>query len=329
MNAPEISIIIPVYNNAKYIDRLFSSLFAQTFTALEFIFVNDGSTDDTDAKIQQYATKDERVRHITQTNQGAAVARNRGLSEARGRYIGFVDADDLLDLQALEIAHYFIKKHQAQMFVSQWRSIPDNLEAPALQSYDIQNIKESVYENPLLHTRLNHHLWSKLYTKELLQDLRFIEGIFHDDLPFCYEIYARRPKTVIIKEPLYLYTSNPNSITATKKTVQSIKNIDIGLARIHQCYSQKGLEQEYRAVKQQLLPLLLNSVRKRCLASSSTLEQVAMLQALSQLLHHQRKIKVIGWNESVCWSWSPLYLYRTIRIYHNLLKIMRKYPKNF
>ena len=102
---PKISIIIPVYNAEKYVGACIESLLAQSFSDFECILVNDGSTDGSSAVCREYAKKDPRVIHIDQENQGVCGARNTGLDAARGETITFVDSDDWMDENGLEILY--------------------------------------------------------------------------------------------------------------------------------------------------------------------------------------------------------------------------------
>jgi glycosyltransferase involved in cell wall biosynthesis len=91
---PLISIIVPVYNTANYLDECVTSLLQQTYSNCEFIFINDGSTDGSLSILEKYQATDARIIVINQENQGVSVARNQGLSIVKGTYIGFVDSDD-------------------------------------------------------------------------------------------------------------------------------------------------------------------------------------------------------------------------------------------
>lgn len=97
-----ISIIIPLYNAENYVDKILPCILGQTYTALEILLVNDGSTDGTLSKCQQYQRQDARIRVLSQENGGVSAARNRGLAEAKGEYISFVDADDYLKPDFIE-----------------------------------------------------------------------------------------------------------------------------------------------------------------------------------------------------------------------------------
>lgn len=105
MHSPKVSVIIPVYNTAPYLHEALSSITGQTLQELEIIIVNDGSTDGSGEIIREVAETDGRIKVFEQENQGQSVARNVGLEQATGEYIYFMDSDDLLSLNALEICY--------------------------------------------------------------------------------------------------------------------------------------------------------------------------------------------------------------------------------
>ena len=103
MESNVVSIIVPVYNADKYLEDCLNSIINQTYRALEIIIIDDGSTDNSSAIIQDFARKDERIIHIKKTNSGVSSTRNIGLSNASGRYVYFCDADDMLHERIIEI----------------------------------------------------------------------------------------------------------------------------------------------------------------------------------------------------------------------------------
>src|SRR3954470_7921673 len=98
----KVSVVIPVYNAEKYITECIESLLNQTLKQCEFIFVNDGSSDNSSQIINEFKKKDNRIILINQENQGVSIARNNGLKAASGEYVGFVDADDYIDCEMYE-----------------------------------------------------------------------------------------------------------------------------------------------------------------------------------------------------------------------------------
>lgn len=321
-----ISIIVPVFNTEKYLPRMLDSILNQSFTDFEVLCINDGSTDGSEAILSNYASRDTRIRLITQKNQGAAVARNKGLKQAQSAYIAFVDSDDVLEPQALEISYYYITRHHADMAVYKWLPIGRGALLPESKYYSVHDVKTELIENPIVDRHLSHMIWAKLYHRELLEGLQFMEGIIHDDLPFCYEVFARRPKTVFIDCPLYLYLDNPSAITASSKNLRSLKCLAIGLKRIHDVYSYENLNREFDAVKQQLVPRILNTQRKRCNRIKDADARKVMQRGFASLIHELKELKMYGWNESVCWTSDLSYTYRTLRLHFLLKKLMEEYP---
>ena len=118
MQNPEISIIIPIYNCEKYLSRCLDSIINQTFTNIEIICINDGSTDSSLKILQDYKTKDPRIIIINQNNQKLGAARNRGLEIQKGNYITFIDSDDWIDNDYLEKLYNAIKTHNADCAIS-------------------------------------------------------------------------------------------------------------------------------------------------------------------------------------------------------------------
>ena len=119
---PEISIIIPCYKVEKYLPRCLDSVLSQTFSDFEAICVNDGSPDSCGEILADYAAKDSRIKILTQQNQGLSMARNNGLKLARGNFIYFLDSDDFIHPQLLEITHALALQHQADMVSFAYKS---------------------------------------------------------------------------------------------------------------------------------------------------------------------------------------------------------------
>ncbi len=113
----KVSIIVPVYNVEKYLKRCLDSLISQTLKDIEIICVNDGSKDNSDKILEEYARKDSRIIIINQENQGISVARNNGMDIAKGKYVGFVDSDDWVDSDFFEKLYNAAEKNNAQMAV--------------------------------------------------------------------------------------------------------------------------------------------------------------------------------------------------------------------
>ncbi|MDY6407580.1 MAG: glycosyltransferase, partial [Pseudomonadota bacterium] len=110
---PEVSVIVPIYKTEKYLRRCLDSICAQTFRDIEIICINDGSPDNSLSILDEYAIRDTRIQIINQENKGQSAARNIGLDKAQGTYIYFVDSDDMLHPQALEVMITVAQQTQA------------------------------------------------------------------------------------------------------------------------------------------------------------------------------------------------------------------------
>jgi glycosyltransferase involved in cell wall biosynthesis len=118
----KVSVIIPVYNAEKYINQCIESLINQTLQECEFIFINDGSKDESQQIIENYQKLDVRIKLINQENQGVSIARNVGLRIAKGEYIGFVDADDFIEKKMYEILYTTAKQNDSDVIISNFES---------------------------------------------------------------------------------------------------------------------------------------------------------------------------------------------------------------
>ncbi|WP_141504029.1 glycosyltransferase [Paenibacillus luteus] len=118
----KVSVIIPVYNAEAYLEECILSLLLQTLRDCEFIFVNDGSTDQSSLLLEEYQKKDSRVKLIQQSNQGVSAARNAGLGVATGQYVGFVDADDYIEKDMYETLHHAAVQHSCDVVIANFKS---------------------------------------------------------------------------------------------------------------------------------------------------------------------------------------------------------------
>lgn len=233
MNNPLVSIIVPAYNVEKYITCCIDSILRQTYNNMEVIIVNDGSTDHTLEVLQQYQKKDSRITLINQQNCGVSGSRNTALKCAKGDYVLFVDADDWLDIQTVQIC---IEKAEAEhvdvcFFAYQSESL-NRSDIRTLYSEDRIFVDEEcrdlqrriigpIKEELCMPQRLDSYgtIWAKLYRKDLLQGLLFEDldkvGSAEDSL-FNSSVFLRVKKAYYINQPFYHYRRN-NDISVTKQ----------------------------------------------------------------------------------------------------------------
>ncbi len=212
----KVSVIIPIYNGEKYFADCIQSILDQSFTNIEIIVINDGSTDGSLSLIKSYVQNDSRVVVINQKNKGVSAARNAGLSKARGDYIMFVDADDYIARKdALELLIDFAKENGNPDVVC-FRRVGDTRGRKAPSGYS--KLNDSIIGRMIVDETINT-LWDKLYKKSIIKEnsIKFPVGIrMAEDLLFNVQ-YFREAKTIgFFDEELYYYRED-NQESATKK----------------------------------------------------------------------------------------------------------------
>ena len=209
----KISIIIPVYNIAEYLPRCLDSVLAQTYTNLEIILVNDGSTDDSARVIDEYAGKDSRIVVIHKENSGVSDTRNKGIDVATGDFIGFVDGDDYIEPEMFEFLLDNAKKYNADISHCGYQMV-----FPSRVDYYYNTGKKLIQDNKQgLIDLLNGKLvepspCNKLYKREVIKDVRMPLNIKNnEDYLFNVKAFVNSKKSVFEDKALYHYILRKNS----------------------------------------------------------------------------------------------------------------------
>ncbi|MGR8012687.1 glycosyltransferase family 2 protein [Bacillus sp. RM3] len=215
---PAISLLVAVYNTSQYVEQCLQSIADQSFSDIEVILINDGSTDHSGDILEAFAARDERFRVIHQINQGLGAVRNRGIEEATGTYLAFVDSDDVLAPQYCEALYQEAENTGADLVVSEYwiqfeqskRIIPTTLLAQ--QEADKTKLIES-----LLHGEITGFSWNKLYRRAFIEKhhIRFplrgeLENI--EDQYVTLRCFSLSRVIAFVHEPLYYYRVHLSSI---------------------------------------------------------------------------------------------------------------------
>lgn len=221
---PAISIIVPVYQAEAYLEACVESVKGQTFQDWELLLIDDGSTDRSPELCDHWAAQDSRIRALHQPkNGGVSEARNRGLREARGEAIAFLDSDDGFEPRALETLWSLREQSGADTAgCAHWNLLPDGSSTAELLLsagvYDREGIREGIVY-PLLGDRLrvplfNGFIWRYLFSAATLREAHItFEGAYLEDELFLMEYFCHAEKLAVTEEPLYRYLLNPNSAT--------------------------------------------------------------------------------------------------------------------
>ncbi len=226
---PKISIIIPVYNCEKYIEKCIDSVICQSFKDLEIILVDDGSSDKSGEICDEYLKKDSRVKAIYIKNQGPSVARNAGLDIAKGEYIGFIDSDDYIEKNMFEILYNNLLKYDCDISVCEVAEICDgeNMKFSNSNNFMVLDIDEAM--KLLISGKcLTMYAVNKLYKKSLFDNVRFPVGKLYEDSFTTPRVFAKANKVVYTPENLYYYVRTPMSITTSKFSTKDMDIIESG-----------------------------------------------------------------------------------------------------
>ena len=218
MTSPLISVLIPVYNGEKYLRESLDSVIAQTYTNLEILCMDDGSTDKSAEILEEYALKDNRIKVFHQPNSGVAVARNALLDSAGGDFIAFLDAYDTLSQRALEAALYFIQKENAD--IAEFATGRTDVSGIKDYAVDYQKSETRVITDMNIFLKKDRKqsswitIWNKLYRAESIKGIYFDEKLsYEEDYWFSLLVTDKIEKKVIIPLTLHYYRVNDTSVT--------------------------------------------------------------------------------------------------------------------
>ena len=215
----EISVVIPVYNVEKYLERCLDTVISQTFEDIEIICVNDGSTDNSREILENYKNKDSRIIVLDKENGGLSSARNAGMAIATGNYISFIDSDDWVGLTFLEKLYKNITTLGTDISicgVHQYNEVTQKVN-DSVPYFTLKYFDDSFDNKVFSYEDTKHFLmdvpvmaWNKLYKKSFLDEYnaKFPEGLIWEDGPFFFSIFFKTKKVSIIRDLLYYYRIN-------------------------------------------------------------------------------------------------------------------------
>ena len=225
----KISIIVPIYNCEKFLDKCLKSIINQTYKNLEIILVNDGSADNSLKIIKKYAKIDKRIKVIDKKNEGVSLSRNRGIRESTGKYITFVDADDYLDDTMIERMYETIKKEKVEAVRINYKvhykdtteTDTGNLENIGNKLYQKEELKEIVLKK-ILDGTMHSFVYLLMIDREALLKTKLFKTDIHmmEDVILYVELMLSLNNLYILDEALYNIFFNEESATNNKKNYE-------------------------------------------------------------------------------------------------------------
>ena len=223
-----ISVIVPIYNVEKYLKKAVDCIVRQTYDNIEIILVDDGSTDNCGLICDEYYKKDNRIKVIHKENGGASEARNAGIEIAKGEYFAFIDPDDWIENNMIEVLYNNIKKYDADISICEY--IKETIKGKVLKKksgnkeIQIFNKKSSLCEL-IMQKNITNHIWNKLYKKKLFNEIRFPKGKLLEDISITYKLFEKSDKIVYQNISLYHYI-NRNSSILNRMTEKGINDLE-------------------------------------------------------------------------------------------------------
>lgn len=208
-----ISVIIPVYNTKQYLPACLDSILQQTYVDLEILFIDDGSTDGSSELLDALAECDSRIRVVHQANGGVCAARNRGIAEAKGDYLSFIDSDDTLEKDMYETLMDLIRKHQVDIAHCSYNRVTDGVVKPigntgTLHLHDTVQALECLLTGKLF----VGSCWTKLYAHRLFDSVRFPDGIrTNEDMLVNFQLLRQVERSAFLDVCKYNYLTSETS----------------------------------------------------------------------------------------------------------------------
>ena len=284
--ARDISVIIPIYNVERYLKRALDSLIAQTHDNWEAILVDDGSPDACGAIADEYASRDSRFKALHQANRGVSAARNVAMKQASGKYLLFLDPDDFLHPQLMELCLRAAEKEDADMVtftyhhyyrtinkVRHFLRLPDS--SPSFKRYqDIRYITTDNifdYATEYSHPHDIDRRWAvkhcqpcfRMYRTSLVQKVPFIEGIRFEDFPWWSEVLLHIRRCTILNLPLYYYYPNPRSFLLSSNVHNLADNLEQSIIAAKKIYENAPADKKALWEKRFLAPFQHYLEKKR------------------------------------------------------------------
>ena len=266
---PKVSIIIPVYNTSKYLDKCIQTLINQTLKDIEIIFIDDGSTDDSLQKINSYADNDERIVVLTQKHKKQGAARDYGMSIAKGEYIGFVDSDDYIDVDMYQCMYEIAEREHCDVVRCRMvrEDFDGSIEIQPDKRFDmgkLVQISSLDDRKRIMLQGLPGGVVCGLYRHSFIKEnkLYFPEGIIYEDNYWGAMLLLAIDTYYIVEKTFYHYVVNYNSTIMRNNSLNHLDRLVIELKKIEEYKRRKIFEIYHDEIEYNFLKLFfLNTIR--------------------------------------------------------------------
>lgn len=273
MSCELVSIIVPVYNKEKYLEKCIESALMQTYKNIELILVDDSSTDNSFSLCEKYKEKDKRIKLIRIAHGGVSKARNRGLELCNGDYITFLDADDVLNMNAIDILYNGIEESNSDIFIG---------------GIDVNQLKKyNTYSQYILQHR-SCAVWGILYKKNILKDIRFCENLSNnEDIVFLFDVSKITNNVAATSTMVIQYNWKSKDSLSKSKSIEKL-NSTLQACNIIESKLSKDLKVDFIVYKFYMYIYVLGA-----LGGVSQKEQFKVIKLKEKIVRYLRKYFLI------------------------------------
>ncbi len=234
MNEPLISVIVPIYKVEQYLDRCVQSIVDQTYKNLEIILVDDGSPDNCPEMCDAWAQKDKRIKVIHKQNGGLSDARNAGMKIASGQYMAFIDGDDYIAPEMYQLLSECILNDNSDIAACGIEMVFEDGTAPRPLTPKGRFVleRDAAMQAVIREFPLKQPVWYKLYKADLIRNIYFPVGKYHEDVFWTWQAIAQAKKVSVFDTPCYYYVQRSGSIMAERYSLRRLDAIEAKQQRL-------------------------------------------------------------------------------------------------
>lgn len=320
MNRALISVVVPIYNVEKYLPRCIDSLVHQSYTNLEIILVDDGSPDNCPTICDDYADRDSRIQVIHKINGGLSDARNVGFEHSTGKYVAFIDSDDYVHPQMLEILYRLLLEEHSEIAICNFQPFTETAtenhsEKIQIESFSGLDAAKRLYQRE--YATQTVVAWDKLYCRHIIAKNRFIVGKFNEDEFFSYKALIQASKVTFTSQKLYYYLIRATGISQAITNPKSLDGLDAKQEAIL-FYKKNG----FHSLLQSAVSSFLNfSAKRYCFVKRQCGNNRELLKELK--LRHKKVFREFSSSLSQCERFRA----RIFQLYPFLFWFFIKYDK--
>lgn len=316
-----VSVIVPVYQVEKYIERCIQSIQKQTYKNIEILLIDDGSKDNSGKICEEYAKLDKRVKVYHKKNGGLSDARNYGIEYAKGDYFAFIDSDDFITKDFIETLLRACLDKECEIAICGYKKTSDN----SIQENKNKDVKIVTKKAALEQSCVNaqEHIkytvaWNKLYKRNLFDEIRYPVGKLHEDEATTYKLLEKANGIVVLEKEMYGYFMSASSIMRSSYNEKRLVIIDIILEKL--CYlKERNYDELEQRIREQLVDTIIYHYynTRRYLEKSEDIQK-KLLKCFQEQCFEYRK------NFSTRMKIRSTFFFKCTNLYYRLFCLYKK-----